>query len=84
VRIVPAILLEWGVERGALSLDDRDGHFIGGKNFYKSEIHKFDQSMRHHFYVAGFDVTMDNGRFLAVQEGQSIGNLFRPSKNFFF
>ena len=84
VGVVSAVLFERGVKCGALSLNDGDGHFAGRHDLYQTKINQFDQSAGRDLDIAGFDIAVDDGRFLVVQVIQRICNLICPSQHFLF
>jgi hypothetical protein len=81
---ISTVLLQGGVEGGAPTLDDGDGGVISGEDLYQAKVNQFDNAVGGEFEVAGFDVTMEDGRVLAVEVDESIGQLFGPVEHLAF
>ena len=78
------ILFERRIKQGSLTLNNGDGFFIGSKDFYQSKIDQFEQSVRRNFQVGWFNVSVHDGRQLAVQIRERVSELGNPIQHIRF
>ncbi len=79
-----AVLLERRIQNRPLALDDGDGFFIWGENLDQPKIDQLEQAVGRNFQIGGFDIAVNEGRRLAMQIGQGIGQLGGPIEHFGF